>query len=97
MVGPRPDDENSLYYTANADGTWSVSQETLNAKLAEVESEWRKTQMPIAQQNVTALTYGETEIPGTVEDWQKYWLALRKWTDANPDFPDATKRPKEPE
>lgn len=42
MLGPRPDDENSLDYTAQPDGTWAISEETLRAKQAEVESVWRK-------------------------------------------------------
>jgi len=61
-----------------------------------VENSWRETQMPIAQQNVTAIEYGEEDITGTAQQWQKYWLALRKWTEINPDFPDSSKRPVAP-
>lgn len=61
-----------------------------------VENSWRETQMPIAQQNVTAIEYGEEDITGTAQQWQKYWLALRKWTETNPDFPDSSKRPVAP-
>ena len=71
---------------------WSESPSRLEA----VESGWREQQMPLAQQTVTALTYGEDGISGTVIEWQKYWLALRKWTADNPDFPDITKRPIQP-
>lgn len=66
-------------------------------ELSGVENSWRDTEMPIAKQNVTAIEYGEEGIPGTAQQWQKYWLALRKWTADNPDFPDSTKRPKAPE
>ncbi len=93
MSGPRPD---SVDYTAQSDGTWSITQETLKAKQAPIENAWRDSEMPKAQQNVTAIEYGEEGIPGTAQQWQKYWLALRKWTDANPDFPDSTKRPVAP-
>ena len=62
-------------------------------ELSEIESTWREVEMPRAQQNVTAIEYGEKDIPGTAQQWQKYWLALRKWTDTNPDFPDSSKRP----
>lgn len=96
MIGPRPDDESTLDYTAQPDGTWAITQETLNSKLVPIENSWRDEQMPIAQNTVTALSYGEEGIPGTVADWQKYWLALRKWTAANPDFPDIAKRPVAP-
>lgn len=60
------------------------------------EAEWRESEMPKAQQNVTAIEYGEEDIPGTAQQWQKYWLALRKWTADNPDFPDSSKRPVAP-
>ena len=65
-------------------------------ELIAVESIWRDSEMPIAQQNVTAIQYGEEGIPGTAQQWQKYWLALRKWTADNPDFPDSGKRPVAP-
>ncbi|MDB1112842.1 hypothetical protein [Pseudomonas extremaustralis] len=65
-------------------------------RYAVTEKTWRDEQMPIAQQTVTALTYGEEGISGAVADWQSYWLALRKWTDTNPDFPDSSKRPVAP-
>lgn len=60
------------------------------------EAVWRDIEMPKAQQNVTAIEYGEEDIPGTAKQWQKYWLALRKWTADNPDFPDSSKRPVAP-
>jgi len=60
------------------------------------ENAWREVEMPIAQQNVTAIEYGEEDIPGTTQQWQRYWLALRKWTAENPDFPDSSKRPVAP-
>ncbi len=68
---------------------------TLN-ELSATEVSWREEQMPRAQQNVTAIEYGEEGIPGTAQQWQKYWLALRKWTETNPDFPDSSKRPVAP-
>ncbi|MBA2927044.1 hypothetical protein G9Q86_00550 [Pseudomonas sp. CCUG 57209] len=65
-------------------------------ELALTESQWRDEQMPKAKDNVTAIEYGEEDIPGTGPQWQKYWLELRKWTDTNPDFPDSAKRPVAP-
>ena len=63
---------------------------------AVLENAWRESEMPKAQQNVTAIEYGEEDVPGTAQQWQKYWLALRKWTADNPDFPDSSKRPVAP-
>ena len=61
-----------------------------------IEDEWREEQMPIAYNTVTAIGFGEEGIPGTIEQWKAYWLALRKWTVHNPDFPDSSKRPVAP-
>ncbi len=96
MQSPRPEGDNTLDYTAQSDGTWAITQETMNAKNAPAENAWRDEQMPIARNNVTALQFGETGIPGTEQQWKDYWLSLRKWTDTNPDFPDSTKRPVAP-
>ncbi len=93
MKEQRPD---SIDYTAQPDGTWAITQETLTAKQALIENAWREIEMPKAQQNVTAIEYGEEGIPGTAQQWQKYWLALRKWTETNPNFPDSSKRPVAP-
>ena len=80
-----------------ADQIWLYSGWGPSAsKAAQEESTWRDEQLPIAQQNVTAIQYGEEGIPGTAQQWQKYWLALRKWTVDNPDFPDSSKRPVAP-
>lgn len=97
MLDARPEGPNTGDYTARHDGTWAVTQETINSKLAITEDQWRAEQMPKAQQNVTAIEYGEQDIPGTAQQWRNYWLALRKWTEANPDFPNPAKRPVSPE
>lgn len=64
--------------------------------LIEVESLWRAEQMPVALDNVTAIEFGETGIAGTSLQWKSYWLALRKWTTDNPDFPETRNRPVAP-
>ncbi|ONH51001.1 hypothetical protein SAMN04490182_2097 [Pseudomonas cedrina] len=89
MVSERPSDR----HQALISGEWQIPMDVVNAENAFTENEWRDSQMPKAQQNVTAIEYGEEGIPGTAQQWQKYWLALRKWTADNPDFPDSTKRP----
>lgn len=96
MLYARPEGELTSDYTAQADGSWSITQETLNTKQAPIEMAWRDSEMLTAQQNVTAIDYGDEDIPGTAQQWQKYWLALRKWTETNPDFPDSSKRPVAP-
>lgn len=71
---------------------WSESPSQASSR----EQDWRDSEMPKAQQNVTAIEYGEEDVPGTSQQWQKYWLALRKWNESNPDFSDSSKRPVAP-
>ena len=96
MNGPRPDTDTHMY-SAQADGTWAVTQETLDGVRKEVEDAWRSVEMPLARENRIALAeMGDDSIPGTAKQWQDYWLALRDWKDSNPDFPDMSKRPIRP-
>ncbi|OIN45960.1 hypothetical protein [Pseudomonas costantinii] len=60
------------------------------------EDQWRASEMPKAQMNITSIEYGADDIPGTAAQWKAYWLGLRKWTEENPDFPDSSKRPVPP-
>ncbi len=73
-----------------------IPEPTWQELQAPIESAWRQSQMPIALNNVTAIQFGEEDVPGTEQDWKEYWLALRKWTTDNPDFPDMNKRPIQP-
>ena len=92
MVSGRPSDR----HQALINGEWEIPKDAIHAENVVAENQWRDLQMPKAQQNVTAIEYGEEGVPGTAQQWQKYWLALRKWTDSNPDFPDSSKRPVAP-
>lgn len=86
--GLRPMDEDEVYIHLNPPKNMF--------EIVAAENEWRESEMPKAQQNVTAIEYGEEGIPGTTAQWKSYWLALRKWTADNPDFPDSSKRPVAP-
>jgi len=96
MVGPRPDGEFSSLYVALEDGTWGVSETLRWGKLALIEDAWRAIEMPIARENVTAIEFGDDQIPGTAADWKAYWLALRAWTESAEGYPDSTHRPLKP-
>ena len=65
-------------------------------ELAAIEGQWRAEHMPLASEMVTAFQMGEEDIPGTEQLWKEYWIALRKWTNTNPEFPDSSKRPVAP-
>lgn len=64
--------------------------------ICRAEEAWRNAEMPIAQENVTAIEFGDDQIPGTAADWKAYWLALRAWTEGAEGYPDATHRPLKP-
>ena len=96
MVGPRPEDEFSALYVALENGAWAISESLKRSKLASVEDAWRAIEMPIARENVTAIEFGDDQIPGTAADWKAYWLALRAWTEGAEGYPDATLRPLKP-
>lgn len=66
------------------------------SQLRSVEDEWRSVEMPLAQENITALQYGDPDVPGTEAQWKAYWVALRNWKEGNPNYPDITKRPVRP-
>lgn len=96
MSGPRPDGINSTQYTAQLDGSWAITEETARVDAARAENQWRALEMPLAQECVTALSFGDTSIPGTVTQWKGYWLALRDWKEGAEHYPDASHRPVRP-
>lgn len=64
--------------------------------LRAAEDAWRAIEMPIARENVTAIEFGDGQIPGTAAQWKAYWLALRAWIEGADGYPDATHRPLKP-
>lgn len=96
MQYPRPDGDDTLLYTAQADGAWTITKETMHTLAERIEEDWRATEMPIARENVTAIEFGDDQIHGTAADWKAYWLALRAWTEGAEGYPDATHRPVQP-
>jgi hypothetical protein len=94
MSGPRPE---STDFTAQSNGTWLISQETVKAKLVLAENEWVETQMgEIAEQLLMLDDEDPSAKQGTARQWRDYRIELRKWTGENPDFPDSGKRPLAP-
>lgn len=94
MKYQRPD---STDYTAQEDGTWAITLETINGKLIPIEDEWREAEMGrIAEQLLMLEDDDPGAQPGTAAQWRAYRIELRKWTTDNPDFPDMNKRPIQP-
>ncbi len=65
-------------------------------KQANEEALWRVTQMSLAQENVTAIEFGDDSILGTAEQWKAYWIALRTWKEGAEHYPDPARRPIRP-
>ena len=91
-VFPPPEYGDQVWLFSDAAPYWSESPSLAATR----ENSWRDEQMPKAEQTVTAIQYGEEGILGTAQQWQRYWLALRKWSADNPEFPDSNKRPMAP-
>ncbi|WP_099431110.1 phage tail protein [Pseudomonas mosselii] len=66
------------------------------AEAAIAESAWRESEMQVAQQNVTAIEFGEESVPGTAAAWKAYWLGLRAWKEGAVGYPDIDQRPARP-
>ncbi|QTH12464.1 hypothetical protein C4C32_17915 [Pseudomonas corrugata] len=97
MTRQRPDGEDTLLYTASDIGEWVISEATLQRIAAEREASWVEEEMVIiAEQLVMLEDEDPSVLPGTSRQWRDYRIALRAWNQANPDFPDATKRPAQP-
>lgn len=69
----------------------------LHAVAVDGENVWRITETAIAKDNLDAILFEDPDaLPGTDVEWKAYGVALRKWKESNPDFPDSTKRPPRP-
>ncbi|CRI56421.1 hypothetical protein [Pseudomonas sp. CCOS 191] len=66
------------------------------AEAAAIESAWRDGEMQVAQQNVTAIDFGDESVPGTAAEWKAYWLELRAWKEGAEGWPDSAHRAARP-
>lgn len=102
MQAERPQTEDSMDYTAQADGTWAITSETLQAKLVPVELEWRAASLAMIARQLEALEEVEDGFPptdlktGTRAQWRQFRGLVSNWNEANGDFPDSSKRPVAP-
>lgn len=102
MEGPRPEGEDTLDYTAQLNGTWAITQDTLDDKQSVIENEWRVTELAVISRQLEAIEEdeaGETPadlLPGTRKQWLGHRGRVTAWVATNPDFPDGSKRPIKP-
>ncbi|MGY2285158.1 hypothetical protein [Pseudomonas gingeri] len=96
MQAQRPDDANTLDYTAQPDGTWRVMEETIVERLKPIEREWQTTEMAVIANQLLALEEeADDTLPGTRKQWLAYRTQVRLWHES-PEFPDQAKRPARP-
>ncbi|MBC3411271.1 hypothetical protein HU720_08135 [Pseudomonas sp. SWRI51] len=97
MSGQRPDDEDTLLYTATQAGEWVISDETLARIGAEREVAWVEEEMPVAAEQLIMLEDEDpAALPGTARQWRDYRIALRAWKDGAAGYPQIELRPARP-
>lgn len=103
MQSERPNDESSLDYTSQSDGTWGVTEETLRAKLVPIELEWRAATLGMIARQLEALEEVEDGFPpadlkaGTRAQWRQFRGLVSNWSESSEEFPDSSKRPVAPQ
>ncbi|MGY2171868.1 hypothetical protein [Pseudomonas gingeri] len=96
MVYSRPDDDDTLLYTAQLDGTWAITEETLRRKKIPGELEWQSVEMAAIANQLLALEEEAYDVlPGDRKAWLSYRTKVRLWHES-PDFPEQEKRPVRP-
>ncbi|WP_055134849.1 hypothetical protein QZH45_11420 [Pseudomonas corrugata] len=102
MQGYRPDSDD---YTAQADGTWAITEDTLQAKAAAIEAIWRDGDPTVATPGELAFIAEQLLMledndpsaePGTADQWRAYRVQVRAWKDGAPNYPDRAYRPVRP-
>lgn len=97
MERQRQDGDDTLLYTAQPDGTWAITQETLNQLGAERESVWAVDEMKAIADQLLMLEDGDPKaLSGTEREWRDYRIALRDWKEGAAGFPEIEQRPARP-
>jgi len=105
MQSQRPNDAASADYTAQPDGSWTISEETLLAKLAAQESVWRVAELLVIARQLEALEEAEVAdpgdepvdlLPGTRKQWLKYRSLASNWVEGALGYPHEVSRPVRP-
>lgn len=105
MTSQRPIDSESADYTAQADGSWAISEETRLAKLAAQEIIWRATELPVIGRQLEAIEEAEVAdsgdepvdlLPGTRKQWLKYRSLASNWIEGAVGYPHEASRPVRP-
>lgn len=98
MQYDRPDGDDTLDYTAQLDGTWIISAETLRAKAAMIEDAWRSSEMAFIADNLLYIE-DENELatpPLVPKDWRTYRAKVMAWQGGAESYPDVGARPVRP-
>ena len=105
MNSQRPEGDQWADYTAQPDGSWAISEETLLAKLAAEESVWRVAELLVIARQLEALEEAEVAdpgdepvdlLPGTRKQWLKYRSLASNWVEGALGYPHEVSRPVRP-
>lgn len=102
MFGQRPDDGETQLYTAQADGTWAITEDARNAISKIEEDAWCVTELVIIDNQLDALEEAEASAeptdlrPGTRLQWLQYRGQVRNWKEGAENYPDSSYRPVQP-
>lgn len=101
------EDGETLYITVPE---WAIQMELDKieyARISLIENEWRESEINLIANQLMAIEESEASVedggeptpdllPGTRSQWLAYRTKVRAWKEGNVNFPDYTKRPKQP-
>ena len=105
MNSQRPEGDQWADYTAQPDGSWAISEETLLAKLAAKEVVWRVAELLVIGRQLEAIEEAEVAdpgdepvdlLPGTRKQWLKYRSLASNWIEGAVAYPYQASRPVRP-
>lgn len=105
MDSQRPEGDQWEDYTAQSNGIWAVSEETLLAKLVAQESVWRASELLVIARQLEAIEEAEVAdpgdepvdlLPGTRKQWLKHRSLASNWSEGAAGYPYQISRPVRP-
>jgi len=105
MDSQRPEGDQWADYTAQPDGSWAISEETVLAKLAAQESVLRVAELLVIGRQLEAIEEAEVAdpadepadlLPGTRKQWLKYRSLASNWIEGAVAYPYQASRPVRP-
>ncbi|VVP11413.1 hypothetical protein PS854_03318 [Pseudomonas fluorescens] len=105
MASQRPEGDQWADYTAQIDGIWAISEETILAKIVAQETVWRSAELLVIGRQLEAIEEAEVAdagdepvdlLPGTRKQWLKYRSLVSNWDEGAAGYPHQASRPIRP-